>query len=290
MLGYHVSKNGRTLPAAIAEEMAWLRAQNCWRPCAQVFVRGPQGYKSTITDADARVFGAADHAPLYVHGAYVDFVWNGKPAGRQNVVAELATCKLMGGEGVVIHLGTGAESPREALNDIFGRGNLDGSPTLFLETNAAPHERSFSDPDKLARLFEQIPRDIIPAIGICVDTAHLFSSGVNMTTREQAEQYLGDLAAAIEPYAEPKIIFHLNDSAGNFGTGKDEHASLTHGKIWSGFSESMAEKLGVLHRELFSRSGLAAVLEYAREIDTAVILERDDPRADVAFIKRIAND
>jgi len=118
-------------------------------------------------------------------------------------------------------------------------------------------------------------------------SAHLFSSGINLATKEQAAQYLYDIHSALDEY-EPAIMFHLNDSAGNFGTGKDIHDHITQGKIWAGYSEKVANTLGVSHAELFSRSGVGFILNYARETNRALILERDDANHDLDLISRLS--
>jgi hypothetical protein len=107
------------------------------------------------------------------------------------------------------------------------------------------------------------------------------------STKEQAAQYMYDLHNALDEY-DTRIIFHLNDSAGNFGTGKDIHDHITEGKIWAAYSEKAAASIGVTHAELFSRSGAAFILNYVRETGTAAILERDDAGPDLGLITRLA--
>lgn len=287
MLGFHVSKKSRGLHAALLEDMSALKTQlhnTGFAPCAQVFVAGPQSYRATVTVSEADTIRSAGLPPVFIHGAYVDYIWNGKAAGRKNVHAELDLCERMEAEGVIVHLGAGAESPREALSDVLSHGHA----RVYLEINAAVPDKSFGDPKRLADVFAQIPADLIPRVGLCIDTAHLFSSGINLATREQAAQYLYDIHEALDQY-DTKIMFHLNDSAGNFGTGKDIHDHITQGKIWEGYSARVADSLGVTHAELFSRSGACFILEYARETGRAMILERDDANHDLGLITRLAH-
>jgi len=289
MLGFHVSKKSRGLRVALTEDMTALRERlrdTGFNPCAQVFVTGPQSYRATVTMSEADVIKGADMPPIFIHGAYVDYIWNGKPAGRKNVQAELEICARMGAEGVIVHLGAGAENPREAISDVLSFSASDSSG-IFLEINAAVPSKAFGEPNRLAEVFSQIPTDLIPRVGLCIDTAHLFSSGINLATKEQAAQYLYDIHNALDEY-DTKIMFHLNDSAGNFGTGKDIHDHITQGKIWAGYSEKVANSLGVSHAELFSRSGASFILNYAREAPCAIILERDDANHDLDLISKLA--
>jgi len=285
MLGFHVSKNKRSLRSALIEDMGVLTAKlmdSGFKPCAQVFVAGPQSYRATVTAAEAESIHETGLPPIFIHGAYVDYIWNGKAAGRKNVHAELDIAARMGAEGVIVHLGAGAENPREAISDV-----LSAHGKIFLEVNAAVPDKSYGDPKKIAGIFEQIPADLVHRVGVCVDTAHLFSSGINLSTSEQAAQYIFDLHNELDHYS-PTIMFHLNDSAGNFGTGKDIHDHITRGKIWSGYSAEIAKSLSLNHAELFAQSGAGFILKYMRETDTAAILERDDASHDINLIVSLA--
>jgi apurinic endonuclease APN1 len=68
-------------------------------------------------------------------------------------------------------------------------------------------------------------------VGICIDTAHLFSSGIDIRTPAQFDAYLREFDRLIGPnYLR---AMHLNDSVHDCGSYIDEHAPIGRGKIGS---------------------------------------------------------
>jgi hypothetical protein len=142
-------------------------------------------------------------------------------------------------------------------------------PLIYLETPAVtPPKTYYETPQKLAALFREIRSAVDPELddfGLCVDTAHLWTSGVDLRTYEAAEAWLAGLEAVANVIPPDRIIFHLNDSARPLGVGPDMHAGLGLGKMWAGVPPES--------------SGLAAFVDYARRHDTVVILERKPKEA-----------
>jgi endonuclease IV len=143
---------------------------------------------------------------------------------------------------------------------------------VLLETPAvAPAEAHYSTPDGIAALFRQLRDEVDPRLerfGLCVDTAHLWCSGVDLAGYAAAEGWferLERLAPLLPPEA---VALHLNDSGRPLGVGPDRHAPLARGHIWGGYRARLQE------------SGLAAVLDYARRHGVPAILERSGPPAE----------
>lgn len=147
----------------------------------------------------------------------------------------------------------------------------DGTPQpncvrLYLETPAVlPKNSHYESPQKLARLFRGIREQVDPFLlyyGLCIDTAHIWASGVDISSLEKASAWLAELEkvhSIIPPHA---IVFHLNDNKHPLGSGKDHHAPVFHGEVWGQYIDN---------RE---KSGLVAFLDYARRYNVPTILER----------------
>ena len=119
----------------------------------------------------------------------------------------------------------------------------------------------------MAAFFRKV-REVDPELsefGLCVDTAHLWSCGVDIASREAAQTWLEELEAVSDVIPPGAVMFHLNDSLDDRGSGVDHHAPLLQGKIWGEYAEEPKE------------SGLAAFVEYAVRHDTVAILERKPP-------------
>lgn len=135
------------------------------------------------------------------------------------------------------------------------------APRIYLELVACRPENSrYETPAKIAQLFAGI-RKFDPELkrfGFCVDTAHLWACGVDISSYERAERWFNDL----ELTKPPPVVVHLNDNRWGLGEGRDEHAQLFAGSVWGKYKHRPRE------------SGLAAILDYARRNETVVILER----------------
>lgn len=63
-------------------------------------------------------------------------------------------------------------------------------------------------------------------VGLCIDTCHLYASGISFADSETVRHYMLDIQAVGLP-----ILIHLNDSVGDFGSFVDRHDVLG-AKIW----------------------------------------------------------
>jgi deoxyribonuclease-4 len=89
-----------------------------------------------------------------------------------------------------------------------------------------------------------------PRLGLCLDTCHLYVSGVDIRQPAQADALVDDVAARIG--LERLRCLHVNDSAAPLGSNRDRHANVGEGEL--------GVSIGVLlsHPAL---EGLPAILE-----------------------------
>lgn len=264
MFGYHVSKNGRSMKDAVTEELKLLSEKLPGKHAVQIFCTGPQNSRETLTADDKAVLTKLTSATTatVIHGAYVDFLWKGSPSAIANVKRELAIAEAINATGVVVHLGREMNS-LEMLKELNGT-----KATLWLEVNAnKPSPRTYDKIPAIKDLFSKINElNLDYKVGFCIDTAHLFGSGCSLSSREEAEKWVTECVEALmvcTTLANPPIMFHLNDSDGNFASGQDRHAPLFEGKLWSAYKNNIHE------------SGCAWIVKYCKERDIVCILERD---------------
>lgn len=230
----------------------------------QIFCTGPRNNKPTLTASDKSFIRDKLQGRIVIHGAYVDFLWNGNPAGVANVNNELRISDEIGATGVVVHLKTIIEDI-----SVLKRLDLGHKSTLWLEINASkPSAYTYEKTDNIRKLFSRInDLNLALKIGFCIDTAHLHSSGCTLSSREQADNWVSDCLQAIsvlKNIANPPIMFHLNDSSAAAGTGLDRHTSLFEGNIWSGYKNNKKQ------------SGCSWIIDYCKANNIVCILERDD--------------
>lgn len=278
-LGMHVSKKGRgsksrMMDSAIAEDLSFMDSFGIADPSAQIFVSGPKGFKETLTSGEKlkiREYVNRTGTSLVIHGAYVDRPWGNIPAAVQNVINELRIGAEIGATGVIVHLSAGCTDDVEfkrALSAIMSV-RTERPQVLWLEIHAAKScDQTYETPEKLLRLFARIRGYAIPTgtvtVGLCIDTAHLFSCGMSLETYDSAQRFI----EALTPLNIP-IMMHLNDSASTLGSGVDKHSAVACGNIWSSYHPTK----GTLP---FERSGLNYLLEWADSNRIVCILERDD--------------
>ncbi len=102
-----------------------------------------------------------------------------------------------------------------------------GSTRLILETTAGQGTSVGHTFEQLQYIIERTQAKI--PIGVCIDTCHIFVAGYDLRTKidcEKTFQQFDDVVGLKHLYG-----FHVNDSAKEFGSRVDRHASLGQGKI-----------------------------------------------------------
>lgn len=238
-------------------------------PFHQIFVAGPRSYKINYSDDQLIALNAeldTSGIRCVAHATYLSNPWKGASRTIGHVRAQLKACDKGGLEGLVIHLDNNANNEEAFTNTISAISQDRGDANIIIEINASKNktldspafssrESSWRDPHKLSEAIavakeESKSRDI----SLCIDTAHLFSSGISFEEDDTVEEWFDNFTV---PYED--IMFHLNDSVGNFGTGKDIHGILGVDKIWGN---------GDL-------SGLHYLMKMAYEYEIPMVLERD---------------
>jgi deoxyribonuclease IV len=191
--------------------------------------------------------------------------------------ANLATADGMGADGLVLHIGshrgsgfeTALPAVVEALIEALDSVEQAPDPCPILLENAAGAGdtvgRSFGE---LQRVIQQAGSD--ERLGVCLDTQHLWASGVPFATTDEADALVTLVAETVG--LERLRCLHLNDSKVEFGANKDRHENIGDGTIGA---EGLAALVG--HPDL---QGLPAILE--------VPGDGDGPRAeDVAKAREV---
>ena len=121
---------------------------------------------------------------------------------------------------------------------------------LLMENSAGAGGTIGRSIDELATIYERLDRH--PRLGVCLDSCHLYVSGVDVTDRAALDALLDEVDASIG--LDRLRALHVNDSAAPLGSNRDRHANIGEGVL--------GEELGVFlaHPRL---QGLPAVLEIA---------------------------
>ncbi len=164
------------------------------------------------------------------------------------------TACAIGADGVVCHVGShlgsgfeaGLERALPALGQVLER--CSETTWLLLENSAGAGGTVGRSIDELAALVDAL--DDHPRVGVCLDSCHLYVSGVDVREPAAVAAVVADLEVQIG--LDRLRALHVNDAAAPLGSNRDRHANVLEGEL--------GERLGAFlaHPAL---QGLPAVME-----------------------------
>jgi deoxyribonuclease-4 len=257
-IGAHLSSSGGIHTAVD-------RAEAVGAESLQVFTQSPRAWRPTNHDpanlerfrdrrAEVGLHGVLCHA-LYLcnFAAPNDEVYEKSVAALRNTMQ--IACAI-GADAVVVHVGShlgsgfenGLERVLPAMEQVL---ELCTDETwLLMENSAGAGGTIGRSIDELATIYERLDRH--PRLGVCLDSCHLYVSGVDVTDAAQLDALLDDVDSSIG--LDRLRALHVNDSAAALGSNRDRHANIGEGLL--------GEKLGVFLGNP-RLQGLPAVLETA---------------------------
>jgi len=197
---------------------------------------------------------------MILHSSYVVIPWSGNRKVLSHIYSELIKCDKYKFDGTVIHL---PDKPLDEITEILELLSYEPETKAKIYFETPPLIRArYATPKQLCELYTVMKKFNPTRFAICIDTAHIWISGVDIRSYENASSYLTALVnGGIDP---SDIMFHLNDSIREQHHGPDEHCKLMTGKIW-----------GTYTVVTYQKSGLAAFIDFANRYNSVVILERN---------------
>lgn len=164
---------------------------------------------------------------------------------HENIQYDLKYGMMLGAKCVVLHLGFKNDLPFDtALDNLVDNINkllreMPKGITLSLETSAGKGSEIGWNLEELAQIWNRVNRDRVNKnktkqnqnIGICIDTAHIFVSGYDISSVDGIKSYLDKFNSLIG--IRNITNFHINDSRFALGTKKDEHRGIGKGLIYN---------------------------------------------------------
>ena len=178
-----------------------------------------------------------DLRPLVIHTNYLINLATPEPALRQRsveaFVGEIRRAEALGADYLVLHPGSyrdgspeqGMRTLAAALREAARRAPLD-KVTILIENTCGQGKL-------LGGTLEEV-RDILALLGglpaaCCVDTAHCFAAGMDVSAREGLEATLAALDQTVGLGRVP--VIHANDSRSPLGSRRDRHEHIGKGGI-----------------------------------------------------------
>lgn len=284
-IGAHVRGGGKLVPSLEA-------GVDIGATSIQIFVQSPRMWKpSQYAPEVLAAFREAQAAhpsvrQTFCHATYLINLASSDVELYEKSVAcltsNLSVARGMASSGVVLHVGShkgaGFEEVIGQISDAFQRALDDADPTpegwpdcpILIENAAGAGGTVGRSLDEIASLIDACGGD--ERLGLCIDTQHLWASGVDYSTVEGTEELVTTIETTVG--LERLRCFHLNDSKIELGGNRDRHANIGEGTIGA--------------------KGLAPLVGHPRFRDLPLLLEvpgdGDGPRAvDVVAARKVVN-
>jgi deoxyribonuclease IV len=254
---------GAHLSAAGGIHTAVDRAEAVGAESLQVFTQSPRAWRPTNHDPATFQRFRERRAEIGLHGVLCHALYLCNLAAPNDEVYEKSIAAMrstmevasgIGADAVVFHIGShlgsgfehGLERAVPALEQVV---ELTTDETWLLMENAAGTGGTIGRSiDELAAVFERLDRH--PRLGICLDSCHLYASGVDVTDPARLDALLDEVDATIG--LDRLRALHVNDSATALGSNRDRHANIGEGLL----GEALGVFLGNARLQ-----GLPAVIE-----------------------------
>ena len=260
-IGAHV-RAGKGLLAALQ------RGADIGAEVVQIFTQSPRMWKpsqySPEALADYREAQSEQQSvsSTFCHATYLINLASPDPdlasKSRACLNANLAAAEGMGADGLVLHIGSHRGSGFETAVPAVVESLVEALDSVEAATAGCPVllENAAGAGDTVGRSFEELAVVIDGAggderLGVCLDTQHLWASGVPFTTIAEADALVRLVEETVG--LERLRCLHLNDSKVPFGANRDRHENIGEGTIGT---EGLSALLG--HPSL---QGLPAILE-----------------------------
>jgi deoxyribonuclease-4 len=245
------NKIGRHLPTSGGLKKTLQKAQELGCETVQVFVSNPQGWAIPKPRPDSEEFAEGaremDLSPVVVHAKYLINLASRDEEQRERSIDalahELAAAGSIGADVVVVHSGShggdgekvgmerlaeGLELARESAGKLAGSGQPIAEPVL---------ENSVGAGTQLCSTFVTLAEVAQRAgVKVCVDTAHAFVAGYDLSTPDGAAGVAKELRSELDSGV---ALIHLNDARNEFGSHRDGHRRIGEGHVpeecWTSF-------------------------------------------------------
>lgn len=216
------------------------------RECAtiQIFSRNPRGWTTsslTVSCKETEEFKKnlknAQISPLIIHLPYLPNLASPKKElylkSIDLLISDLKQAEILEAPYLIVHMGShggtgekiGLKNVAEAINTAFTQ--VDNQVTLLLENTAGEKNELGYDFNQIREVIEQI--NLKNRIGLCLDTAHAFEAGYDISTLKGIEETLNIIDQTI---GREKIkVLHINDSKTSFNSHVDRHTHIGEGYI-----------------------------------------------------------
>jgi len=236
LLGVHVSSEGKIYDALT-------RAESLGCNIMQIFSRNPQRWRENFLErVDIEEFKRRKEKSriklFFIHIPYLINLASPNPKlygfSIEAYIEDILEAHTLGADYIVTHMGSHKATTEEAgikrlidaLNSITEK-TKNTSVGILLENTAGSGSwlgYNFAHHKTIIQGLAQKER-----IGLCLDTAHAYLAGYDISTKDGLETLLGEIDEMVG--LKMLKLVHLNDARDKLGSHHDRHEHIGQGKI-----------------------------------------------------------
>jgi deoxyribonuclease-4 len=234
-LGFHISIAG-----GFSKILERARIRDC--ETIQLFSRNPRGWKySTLDKKEVGTFRSSIQSsalfPIFLHLPYLPNIasQSSKFYNRSidSIATDLVRTEQLGAQYLIVHIGHRMESSEaqaveavsQGINQAFSK--VKNPIILLLENTAGQGTEIGYTFEQIKKIIERVEEQ--ERIGVCLDTAHSFEAGYDLSKKDSIEGVLESFDKTIS--LKRIHLLHLNDSKTPLGSRKDRHWHIGEGYI-----------------------------------------------------------
>jgi deoxyribonuclease-4 len=233
--GFHISIAG-----GFSKVVERANARGC--ETIQFFSRNPRGWKySPLNKKEVEEFRSSIQSstlfPVSLHMPYLPNIASFKSKFYKRSIHSIATdlqrAEQLGAQYLIIHIGHRMESSEDQAIEAVSQG-IDQAFEKVKNGVMLLTENTAGQGTEIGYNFNQI-KNIIEGVhdhqrmGVCLDTAHSFEAGYDLSNKDGIERTLENFDQTIG--LKRLYLLHLNDSKTPLGSRKDRHWHIGGGYI-----------------------------------------------------------
>jgi deoxyribonuclease-4 len=208
----------------------------------QFFSRNPRGWKySPLNKKEVEAFRSSVQSsalfPIFLHMPYLPNIASFKSKFYKRSIHSIATdlqrAEQLGAQYLIIHIGHRMESSEDQAIEAVSQGinqafeKVKNGVILLMENTAGQGTEIGYTFDQIKKIIEGVHDH--QRMGVCLDTAHSFESGYNLSNKDGIDRTLEKCDQTIG--LKRIHLLHLNDSKTPLGSRKDRHWHIGEGYI-----------------------------------------------------------
>jgi deoxyribonuclease-4 len=233
--GFHISIAG-----GFSKVVERAKVRSC--ETIQFFSRNPRGWrydplnKKEVEDFRSSV-KSSDLFPIFLHLPYLPNIASRESKfydrSIDSIVEDLKRAEEVGAQYLIIHIGHRLESSEDQAVDAVSHGmdqafeRVKNAVILLLENTAGQGTEIGYNFEQLRRIIDGVHEK--ERVGICLDTAHSFEAGYDLSGKDGIERTLESFDRTIG--LKRLHLLHLNDSKTPLGSRKDRHWHIGEGYV-----------------------------------------------------------